>query len=85
MNSTKIKFLNYRSNKRLYKFSLTNKFMQKEKVSFVIKCRNSENTIKLCLNSVLNQSRPADEVIVVDDGSTDNTKKILETYKKKEK
>lgn len=52
-------------------------------VSIIIPCYNSEKTIKECLDSILRDSahcRHKTEIIVVDDGSTDNTKKIVCDY-----
>lgn len=47
------------------------------KVSIIIPVYNQETYIKECLESVLNQDYENFEVIVIDDGSTDNTPKIL--------
>lgn len=48
------------------------------KVSVVIPVYNRERTIKRCIDSVINQNYEAFEIIVVDDGSTDNTLRIIE-------
>ena len=47
--------------------------MVEPKVSVVVPMYNDRRTIDLCLASVLSQTRPADEVIVVDDASTDDS------------
>jgi len=47
-------------------------------VSFIVATHNRANTIKRALFSVLNQSCGNIELIVVSDGSTDNTKKVLQ-------
>ncbi len=49
-------------------------------VSVILPVHNREHTIAGCLESILSQSYPALEVIVVDDGSTDGTPEILKTY-----
>lgn len=48
-------------------------------ISAVIPSYNRENTIKRCIDSILNQSYPVFEIIVVDDGSTDQTLNIIKT------
>lgn len=51
-----------------------------EKVSVVIPVYNGEKYIQETLESVLGQSYPDVEVIVIDDGSTDGTLEILSGY-----
>lgn len=51
-----------------------------EKVSVVIPAYNSELYIADCLRSVLSQTTPPEEVIVVDDCSTDRTASIVRGF-----
>ena len=51
-----------------------------EIVSIIIPIYNSENTIKKCLDSVINQSYRYLEIIMIDDGSTDMSSKICDKY-----
>jgi glycosyltransferase involved in cell wall biosynthesis len=44
--------------------------------SVVIPCRNDAELLDRCLNSFAAQLRPADEIIVVDNGSTDHTRQV---------
>ncbi len=46
-------------------------------VSIIIPCFNEQNTIKEIVTSVKNYINQSDEIIVIDDGSTDNTIQIL--------
>jgi chlorobactene glucosyltransferase len=50
------------------------------KVSVLIPARNEEHNIGNCLNSVFNQTYRDMEIIVLNDGSTDKTSEILESY-----
>ena len=50
------------------------------KISVIVPTFNREKTIKRCLDSVVNQTMPPFEIIVVDDGSVDGTIKILDEY-----
>ena len=49
-------------------------------VSIVIPVYNGENYVSEAINSALKQTYKNIEIIVVDDGSKDNTKKICESY-----
>jgi GT2 family glycosyltransferase len=50
------------------------------RVSVVIPTYNAARTIRGTLDSVLRQSSSADEILVLDDGSTDETVSILRSY-----
>ncbi len=50
------------------------------KVSVVIPAYNEEKYIKACIDSIINQQEPADEIIVVNNNSTDSTVDIAGQY-----
>jgi len=52
----------------------------KPKFSVAIPAYNCSAFLNATLDAVLSQSFPADEVIVVDDGSTDQTSRVIEDY-----
>lgn len=56
--------------------------MKKIKLSVVITNYNKEQYIAQCLQSVVEQTLKGIEIIVVDDGSTDNSMRVLEQYEK---
>ena len=51
-----------------------------ERVSVLICTYNYARYLPQCLTSVLNQTRPPDEVIVIDDGSTDGTADVMREF-----
>ena len=57
--------------------------VEKDKVTVIIPVYNVEPYLTRCLDSVLGQTYSNIEVIVVNDGSKDNTKKILDDYASK--
>ncbi|MGI0531644.1 glycosyltransferase [Bacillus pfraonensis] len=59
--------------------------MRKVKLSVVITNYNKEQYLVQCLQSVINQTLKDIEIIVVDDGSTDNSIEALQYYEKQHK
>lgn len=55
----------------------------KIKVSVIVPVYNVEKFIDKCLNSIVNQTLKEIEIIVVNDGSPDNSQKIIDKYVKK--
>lgn len=54
------------------------------KISVIVPVYNAERYLKKCVDSILRQTLDDIEVILVDDGSTDNSKIILKEYKMKD-
>ncbi len=52
------------------------------KISAIIPSYNSQDFILDAINSIKNQTHPVDEIIVIDDGSIDNTQQILQSQAK---
>ena len=50
------------------------------KISIIIPVYNSEKYLDKCLNSIINQTYKNIEIILVNDGSTDNSKDIINNY-----
>lgn len=53
------------------------------KISIIIPCFNEENTIEKIIDKILDQNQLDKEIIVIDDNSSDNTRKILNEIKDK--
>lgn len=54
-----------------------------KKVSVIIPVYNVENYLRKCLNSLVNQTLKDIEIIVVNDGTLDNSQEIIDEYVKK--
>ena len=59
--------------------------MEKNKISVVIPVYNASKYLSKCLDSVINQSYSNIEIILVNDGSTDNSGNICDEYANKDK
>ncbi len=57
--------------------------MNKYKVSIIVPVYNVEKYLTQCMESLVNQTLKEIEIVVVNDGSPDNSIKILEKYEKK--
>lgn len=56
-----------------------------KKISVIIPVYNAEKTLERCIDSVLKQDHRDLEVIVIDDGSTDNSPYLCDLYTNKDK
>ncbi len=56
-----------------------------KKISVIVAVYNTEKYVERCLNSLLNQTYQNLEIIVVEDGSTDNSKEVLKKYSHNDK
>ena len=54
-------------------------------VSIITPSYNSEKYLKDCIVSVLNQTFKSWEMLIVDDASSDNSRKVIESYLKIDK
>ena len=61
---------------KLYSIFMDNK----AKISVIIPSYNHASSLAGCFESIFNQSIPVKEIIVIDDGSTDNTKEAVKPY-----
>jgi glycosyltransferase involved in cell wall biosynthesis len=54
-------------------------------VSIIVPCYNVELYLRPCLDSIVNQTYANIEILVINDGSTDNTLDIIKEYEQKDK
>lgn len=55
-----------------------------EKISIIVPVYNVEKYLSRCVDSIINQEYKNLEIILVDDGSTDNSASICDSYQKKD-
>ncbi|QQS43493.1 glycosyltransferase family 2 protein [Candidatus Roizmanbacteria bacterium] len=58
--------------------------MSKADISIIIPCFNAEKYIQKCIDSVLPNLLSGDQLMVIDDGSTDRTSALIRKYKQKQ-
>ena len=63
--------------------NLLNDLFMKNEISVLIPVFNGENYLERTLLSIYNQSCKVDELLIINDGSSDNSKKIIFKWKKK--
>lgn len=54
-----------------------------DKVSIIVPIYNEEENLKKCIDSLINQTYNNLEIILINDGSTDKSKKIIDSYQDK--
>ena len=66
---------------------MVNKYLKEDlmKVSVIVPVYNTEKYLEKCLDSLVNQTLKDIEIIVINDGSPDNSQKIIDKYKKEYK
>ena len=52
-------------------------------ISIIVPVYNVEKYLDRCLESLLEQEKVETEILIIDDGSTDNSGKISDIYQKK--
>lgn len=58
--------------------------MKNPKISVVLSVYNGEDTLSIAIDSVLNQTYKDFEFIIINDGSTDDSLKIIEKYRRQD-
>lgn len=58
--------------------------MERDKISVIVPVFNTEAVMNRCVDSIINQSYTNLEIILIDDGSSDNSPSICDEYKRKD-
>lgn len=77
MNRVEIELYKKKQERNFYK-------MDKNKISIIVPIYNSEKTIKKCIDSVIQQTNQNWELILINDGSIDNSEQICLEYEKED-
>lgn len=79
---SKEKNITSRVKRTVYDSKIVNDEKNRQKFTFsiLIPCHNEEKSIAACVQSCLNQTRKVDQILVVNDGSTDKSGDILKTF-----
>jgi len=59
--------------------------MNKDLISIIIPVYNTEKYLEQCINSAINQTYTNTEILIINDGSTDDSEKIILKYVNKDK
>ena len=54
--------------------------MNKKDISIIVPIYNAEKYLNKCIDSIINQSKKELEIILINDGSTDNSENIIKKY-----
>jgi len=57
--------------------------MNRKGISIIVPIYNAEKYLNKCIDSIINQTKKELEIILINDGSTDNTDKIIASYNDK--
>lgn len=71
--------------KKIAQKSAKTSLISNPKISVIVPIYNTEKYLRNCLDSIINQTYQNLEIILVDDGSTDNSGVIIDDYAKKDK
>lgn len=77
------RLLEFKKNIRLYlhrKFNISNGHINKYKVSAIIPSYNHKSYLSQRIESIINQTYPYIEIIIVDDNSTDGSQDLIKNY-----
>ncbi|MBP3841519.1 MAG: glycosyltransferase [Bacilli bacterium] len=55
--------------------------MKKTDISIIVPIYNAEKYLKKCIDSLVNQTKKEIEIILINDGSTDSSERIIKEYK----